>query len=154
MKETIAKLIKFRDERNWTKFHTPEALSYALSCEAGELLRLWEWGKVPDVERVKEEVADVAIYCMYLRHAAGIDCYMPDDIMHTDAPKTARSIFFAAGNLIYNPLSDDPYIMACCRHMAELHGFNLLEAIQNKIIANGIKYPIGIDHGEKNGWRK
>jgi NTP pyrophosphatase (non-canonical NTP hydrolase) len=59
-------LIKFRNDRKWTPFHTPERLSAALHVEAGELAALFQWGKEPDVERIKEELADVAIYMEYI----------------------------------------------------------------------------------------
>ena len=32
--ETIARVVKFRDERNWRQFHTPKDLAISMSLEA------------------------------------------------------------------------------------------------------------------------
>lgn len=38
LKKIQKKLITFRDEREWQKFHTPKNLAIDISVEAGELL--------------------------------------------------------------------------------------------------------------------
>ena len=38
MDKTIERIRKFRNDRDWSKFHTPENLSKAISIESGELL--------------------------------------------------------------------------------------------------------------------
>ena len=38
MEEIIKRLIKFRDERNWEQFHTPDNLAKSIVIEASELL--------------------------------------------------------------------------------------------------------------------
>ena len=43
MKELIEKVIKFRDDRNWKQFHTPENLSKSIVLEAAELLENFQW---------------------------------------------------------------------------------------------------------------
>ena len=43
MKEIIEKLLKFRNERDWEQFHTPENLSKSIVIEAGELLENFQW---------------------------------------------------------------------------------------------------------------
>lgn len=70
--EVIERLIKkiknFRDERDWEKFHNPKDLALGLNIEAAELLELYLW-KNPedaDVERVKEELADVFVYALLI----------------------------------------------------------------------------------------
>jgi len=155
MKQIIQQLIKFRDDRNWGIHHTPESLAYALACEAGELLRLWEWGKQPDIERVKEEVADVAIYAIYFRESLGIDCFVPKHQYAGDVHATVRRIYYMAGSLLASPISssgDSDDIMSACRHLSDLCSFNLLEAITEKIAKNALKYKTGIDHAQANGW--
>jgi len=81
MEETIAKIRKFRDERDWRQFHDPKSLAASVSIEAAELLELFQW-LTPDEsrryalehrERVSEEIADVAIYLIELADVAGID---------------------------------------------------------------------------------
>jgi NTP pyrophosphatase (non-canonical NTP hydrolase) len=81
MDDTIAKVLKFRDERDWKQFHDPKSLAASISIEAAELLELFQW-LAPDEarrqavekrERVSEEIADVAIYLIELADVAGID---------------------------------------------------------------------------------
>jgi NTP pyrophosphatase (non-canonical NTP hydrolase) len=81
MQDTIAKVLKFRDERDWQQFHDPKSLAASISIEAAELLELFQW-LTPDEarrqvaekrERVTEEIADVAIYLIELADVAGID---------------------------------------------------------------------------------
>lgn len=61
-------LIKFRNERNWEQFHNSKDLALALSIEAAELNELYLWKKAEDVnvEKLKEELADVFIYAFLL----------------------------------------------------------------------------------------
>ena len=40
LKETIKKLIEFRNERDWEQFHNSKDLALAISIEASELLEL------------------------------------------------------------------------------------------------------------------
>jgi dCTP diphosphatase len=76
--------LRFRDERDWAKFHTPKDLALGLTIEAGELAELFLW-KTPaqadaalreDAEfrrRLGEELADVQIFLLYLARAGGLD---------------------------------------------------------------------------------
>ena len=81
MQDTIAKIRKFRDERDWKKFHDPKNLAASICIEAGELLELFQWMSGEEAtrfaaenkERVSEEVADVAIYLIELADITGID---------------------------------------------------------------------------------
>lgn len=68
-------LIKFREEREWNKFHTPKNLSMALSAETGELMDLFLWDRETnvDVSKVEEELADIFNYCLYLAHHYNIN---------------------------------------------------------------------------------
>ncbi|WP_417501322.1 nucleotide pyrophosphohydrolase [Marinobacter sp.] len=68
MNEALARLRKFRDDRDWKQFHNPKDLALALSIEASELLELFLW-KLPeqaDIEKVEEELADVVAYALLL----------------------------------------------------------------------------------------
>ncbi len=63
----IEKLIKFRDDRNWKQFHTPDNIAKSVVLEAAELLENYQWGENQvDVENVKEEIADIVGYCLLL----------------------------------------------------------------------------------------
>lgn len=68
-------LRKFRDERDWAQFHNPKDLSIALSIEAGELLELFLWKSAgeADLEKVKEELADVLAYAFMLADKYNLD---------------------------------------------------------------------------------
>lgn len=74
MKKSLeAKLIKFRDDRKWDKFHTNENLAKAISIEASEILELFLWDNKVDKEKLADEIADVAMYLQYLASQNGID---------------------------------------------------------------------------------
>ncbi|MDT8336869.1 MAG: nucleotide pyrophosphohydrolase [Candidatus Izemoplasmatales bacterium] len=74
LKDILDKLIKFRDERNWKQFHTPENLAKSISIEANELLENYQWGSEnADIENVKEEIADVFGYLLLLCNDLKID---------------------------------------------------------------------------------
>lgn len=82
--ETIARVIKFRDDRNWRQFHTPKDLAISLSLEAAELLEVFQWsGADLDCagkrDRVREELADVLSYCLLMADVCGLD---PDEILN------------------------------------------------------------------------
>ena len=81
MQETIARIRKFRDDRDWKQFHNPKDLAVSISIEAAELLELFQWQTGEESarfaaesrERVSEEIADVAIYLVKLADITGID---------------------------------------------------------------------------------
>lgn len=69
--EILDNIYKFRDDRDWSKFHTPKDLSIAISIEASELLKnfLWNTKNSEDIkldskllENIHEEMADILIY--------------------------------------------------------------------------------------------
>lgn len=75
---SMEKINKFRDDRDWRKFHNAKDLSISISLEASELLELFQWKKSADVvskkpERLKEELADVLIYSYMLADNLGLD---------------------------------------------------------------------------------
>ncbi|AGL03482.1 nucleotide pyrophosphohydrolase [Desulfoscipio gibsoniae] len=68
----------FVEERRWKQFHSPKNLSMSIAIEAAELMELFQWIDGTDTagiphERVREELADVVIYCLSLANATGID---------------------------------------------------------------------------------
>ncbi len=75
MKDIIRQLIAFRDARDWAQFHNPKDLALAISIEASELLELYLWKKPEDadVDKVKNELADVLLYCLLLNEKYGFD---------------------------------------------------------------------------------
>ena len=88
LKELLDKLIKFRDERNWKQFHTPENLAKSISIEANELLENYQWGSEnADMENIKEEVADVFGYILLLCEELKIDLI---DVTNKKIEKNAK----------------------------------------------------------------
>ena len=74
MKETMERIKKFRDDRDWQQFHTPSNLAKAISIESGELLEEFLWDNDNfDLQNVKEELADVMIYCIHMANALDVN---------------------------------------------------------------------------------
>ncbi|MGK6344393.1 nucleotide pyrophosphohydrolase [Chryseobacterium sp. DT-3] len=73
--ETLQKLLKFRDDRDWEQFHNSKDLALALSIEASELLEIFLWKKDEDFskDKLEEELADVFMYGLLLAHKNNID---------------------------------------------------------------------------------
>jgi NTP pyrophosphatase (non-canonical NTP hydrolase) len=75
IKEIIAALIRFRDERDWKQFHNAKDLALALSIEAAELNEafLWKSAGEADAATIREELADVFAFAFLLAHERGLD---------------------------------------------------------------------------------
>ena len=72
--ETISRIIKFSEDRDWDQFHSPANLAKSISIEAGELLECFQWDENNyDVGKVREELADVIIYCVDMLDKLGLD---------------------------------------------------------------------------------
>ena len=71
--ELMDTLRAFVAERDWNKFHTPENLAKSISIEAAELLELFQWDDVVEIDDVKDELADVLTYCLLLANSYGLD---------------------------------------------------------------------------------
>lgn len=73
--EITAALLKFRDERDWAQFHNPKDLALALNIEAAELLELFLWKNAEEanVDKIKEELADVFSYALLLAEKYNLD---------------------------------------------------------------------------------
>lgn len=74
-KELQTKLLEFRNDRDWEQFHNPKDLALALSIEASELNELFLWKKPEDanIEKVKDELADVFAYALLLAEKYDLD---------------------------------------------------------------------------------
>jgi len=81
--QLIRQIIEFRDKRNWAQFHNPKDLALGLSIEAAELNELFLWKNETEIQkflatkegcqRLKEEIADIMIFLLYLSERCGID---------------------------------------------------------------------------------
>ena len=70
-----SEIVKFIKERDWEQFHKPKDTALALSIEASELNEAFLWKNENDVniEKVKEELADVLIYSLDLARQYNLD---------------------------------------------------------------------------------
>ena len=73
-KETINRIRKFTEDRDWDQFHSPANLAKSIVIEAAELLECFQWSDEEyDLQHVKEELADVIVYSQYLLDKLGLD---------------------------------------------------------------------------------
>jgi len=77
-KQLEQKVISFRNERNWQQFHHIKDLLLGLNIEVGELQELFLWKTdeqqaATDREKIKDEIADVAIFLIYISRHYNID---------------------------------------------------------------------------------
>ena len=72
--KTINRIRKFTADREWDQFHTPANLAKSISIEANELLECFQWTDNDyDLQHVKEELADVMVYCRNLLDKLELD---------------------------------------------------------------------------------
>ncbi len=72
--QTIDRIRKFTEDRDWDQFHTPENLAKSIVIEAAELLECFQWSDSDyDLQHVKEELADVLVYSRNLLDKLGLD---------------------------------------------------------------------------------
>lgn len=71
---TIDRIRKFTEDRDWDQFHSPGNLAKSISIEANELLECFQWSDTEyNLEHVKEELADVLVYCRNMLDKLGLD---------------------------------------------------------------------------------
>ena len=83
--ETLDRIRKFREDRDWDQFHSPSNLSKAISIEAAELLEEFLWDNDNyNREHVLEELADVMVYCIQMAQCLNVDL---DEIINNKMSK-------------------------------------------------------------------
>ena len=87
MNNTIERIRKFRKDRDWDQFHTPENLAKAISIESGELLEHFLWDNKYNKEEVCEELADVMVYCLHMADSLGVNI---EDIINKKMDKNEK----------------------------------------------------------------
>ena len=86
--ETINRIRNFVHEREWEQFHTPANMAKSISIEANELLECFQWSDTEyDLEHVKEELADVIVYCQDMLDCLGLDV---DEIVNSKMDKNEK----------------------------------------------------------------
>ena len=75
LEELRQAIAKFTQERDWDQFHNGKDLALALSIEASELNEafLWKNPKDVNVDKVKEELADVLNYAIQIADKYNLD---------------------------------------------------------------------------------
>ncbi len=86
--ETINRIRKFTEDRDWDQFHSPANLAKSISIEANELLECFQWSDIDyDLEHVKEELADVLVYCRNMIDKLELD---EDEIVNMKMDKNEK----------------------------------------------------------------
>ena len=72
--QTINRIRKFVADRDWAQYHSPANLAKSISIEANELLECFQWSDTDyNLQHVKEELADVLVYCRDMLDALNLD---------------------------------------------------------------------------------
>ena len=83
--ETKDRIRKFTEDRDWDQFHSPANLAKSISIEANELLECFQWSDTDyNLEHVKEELADVIVYCQNMLEKLDLDI---DEIVNAKMEK-------------------------------------------------------------------
>ena len=75
LEELRKAIVKFTQERDWDQFHNGKDLALALSIEASELNEAFLWKDANDVnvDKVKEELADIFNYAILIADKYDLD---------------------------------------------------------------------------------
>ena len=75
LEELRQSIVKFTQDRDWDQFHNGKDLALALSIEAAELNEafLWKSASEVNVEKVKEELADIFNYAILIADKYDLD---------------------------------------------------------------------------------
>ena len=84
---TIKRIRKLTSDRNWEQYHTPSNIAKSIAIEAGELLECYQWSDEANLEHVKEELADVIVYCQNMLDCLGLDV---DEIVNSKMDKNEQ----------------------------------------------------------------
>ena len=86
--QTIDRIRKFTVDRDWEQFHTPGNIAKSIVIEAAELLECFQWDEEEyDLGHVKEELADVLVYCRNMLDRLGLD---EDEIVNAKMDQNER----------------------------------------------------------------
>jgi NTP pyrophosphatase (non-canonical NTP hydrolase) len=105
LQELQAKVVAFRDERDWQQFHNPKDLALSLVLESAEVLEHFQWRNGQEIDQrvadnkadIAEELADVLWYLLLL--SDGMDINLAEAIQNKLAKNVERySVDKAKGN--------------------------------------------------------
>lgn len=100
--DLIRTVVEFREERDWTQFHTPKETATALAIEASELQDLYLWNRDPDLREVGLEFGDLLVFALSFAERTKLD---PVACVHAALDKARRKYPVAkckGSNLKYN----------------------------------------------------
>ena len=84
-RETINRILQFTADRDWDQYHSPANLAKSISIEANELLECFQWDEEHyNLEDVKDELADVLVYCVDMLDRLNLDA---DEIINAKMTK-------------------------------------------------------------------
>ena len=71
----MKEIVRSTEDRDWDQFHNGKDLALALSIEASELNEafLWKNPEEVNIEKVKEELADIMNYAFLIAHKYDMD---------------------------------------------------------------------------------
>ena len=98
--ETVERIRKFTEDRDWDQFHSPANLAKSIVIEAAELLECFQWSDENyDLQHVKEELADVMVYSQNLLDKLGLDA---DEIINMKMTQNEAKYYVdkAKGNAV------------------------------------------------------
>lgn len=83
LENLVTQIVRFRDERDWQQFHTPNQLAAAIAIESAELQEHFLWKSPEQIAAVirdqakrtaiGEEIADIMIFALLLAHELQLD---------------------------------------------------------------------------------
>ena len=81
LRKLTLEIIKFREERDWQKFHNPKDVALSLVLEATELLEHFQWKNNDEISNhvenstheIGEELADILYWVLLMSHDLKID---------------------------------------------------------------------------------
>ena len=81
IKKLTSEIIKFRDERDWKKFHNPKDVALSLVLEATELLEHFQWKNNEEISNyvekssneIGEELVDILYWVLLMSNDLKID---------------------------------------------------------------------------------
>jgi dCTP diphosphatase len=79
--DLTARILEFRDARDWKQYHSPKNLAGSIVIESAELLETLQWSSdatmAADVEAnrgdISRELADIVIYCLLMARETEVD---------------------------------------------------------------------------------
>jgi NTP pyrophosphatase (non-canonical NTP hydrolase) len=81
LERLTARIVAFRDERDWKQFHNPKDIAVSISLEAAELLELTQWKNGQELQSfletkradVGDELSDILYWVLLLAYEEKID---------------------------------------------------------------------------------